>query len=137
MEYFVGAIVTFIAIITIRKMVDRSYEKNSFMKISYSQSNVLELLYPLLPEKIIEVGPPTQASKYYDEVFTKIMIVDNYAYWIKNNTFYSARVVDGEIDKETAKPVDTIGMDKVQLDKMIFIVETLTKGNFDDYRNSR
>jgi len=135
MEYFVGAMITLVAIFAARKIISKQKDNNKII-ISYSQSNVYKLLMPFLPDIKYE-APITQASKYYDQIYTRILVVDGMAYWIKDNTFYSAQMVDGDIDRESATPVDTMAMDKVQLDKMIFIIETLTKGDFDDYRDSR
>jgi hypothetical protein len=134
MEYFAGAMITLVAILATRKIIGMQRDSNKII-ISYSQSNVYNLIAPFLPN--IQAEPPiTQASRHHDRIYTRIMMVDNKAYWIKDNTFYTANIVKGDIDRETAKPVDTMAMDKVQLDKMIFIIETLTKGDFDDYRNS-
>lgn len=135
MEYFAGAIITLIVILITRKFIVNERRNNRIL-INYSQSNVHDLIAPFLP-KILHKPVVTQSSKYYDKIHTKILMVGNKAYWIKDNTFYSADVVRGEINHDTTKPVDTMAMDKVQLDKMIFIIETLTKGDFDDYRNSR
>ena len=41
------------------------------------------------------------------------------------------------MDKESAEKVDTIHMDKVQLDKMLFIMDKLREGIDDDSRGSR
>jgi hypothetical protein len=65
----------------------------------------------------------------------RMIFTEDKAYWIKDNAFYEAKVVDGEIDKENAKVVDTMAMDKVELDKMIFIVEKLTEGIKNDFGN--
>jgi hypothetical protein len=40
------------------------------------------------------------------------------------------------IDKDSAEQVDTISMDKVQLDKMLFIMDKLREGINDDSRGS-
>ena len=68
-----------------------------------------------------------QSKNHLNESHIKVIINKGMAYWIKNNLFYTARVVDGEIDKENAKVVDTMGMDKVELDKMLFIIDQLRK----------
>ena len=136
MEYFVGAVLTLVAVAVTRFFVAKDNEKSGGIEISYSQSNVYNLIRPFLPEKLLRQVPPSQSSKHYDKIFTKILIDGDSAYWIKDNTFFTAAIIDGDIDKESAKQVDTMAMDKVQLDKMIKIIETLTKGNFNDYRNS-
>jgi len=137
MDYFVGAVVTLVVIVVTRLFITADIKKNNKIEVVYSQSNVYELIRPFIPNNIVREVEPTQSTKHYDKTFTKIMVVDDKAYWIKDNTFFTASFVDGEVDRENATPVDTMAMDKVQLDKMIFIIETLTKGNFNDYRDSR
>jgi len=80
--------------------------------------------------------PRTQSVKHQEGSETKVIVVDNEAYWIKNNTFYKAPLFDHKIDKDSAEKVDTTNMDKVQLDKMLFIVDKLTEGTSDDSRGS-
>ena len=63
--------------------------------------------------------------------------MDSKAYWIKDNVFYSADMApDGTVDKDTTQKVDTFSLNKVQLDKMVFIVDRLTEGLDDDSRYS-
>ena len=59
------------------------------------------------------------------------------AYWIKDNQFYQSNINEQGIDKENSRVVDTMGMDKVQLDKMLFIMDKLREGINDDSRGSR
>ena len=78
----------------------------------------------------------TQAFKHNDKQTIRVVIHDNTAYWMQNNQFLSANVVDGMVDQETAKPVDTMSMSEVELDKISFIVEKLTEGQKNDRGNS-
>ena len=79
----------------------------------------------------------TQSKMHYDKTNVKVIILDNQAYWIKDNIFYKAPLDGQSIDKESAEQVDTIHMDKVQLDKMLFIMDRLREGKTDDSRGSR
>lgn len=78
----------------------------------------------------------TQSKIHYDKTNVKVIILDNNAYWIKDNIFYRAPIDGQSIDKESAEQVDTIHMDKVQLDKMLFIMDKLREGINDDSRGS-
>lgn len=78
----------------------------------------------------------TQSKMHYDKANVKVIIVDNQAYWIKDNIFYKAPLEGQSIDKDSAEQVDTIHMDKVQLDKMLFIMDKLREGINDDSRGS-
>jgi len=79
----------------------------------------------------------TQSKLHHDKTNIKVIIFDNEAYWIKDNIFYKAPLVNELIDKEAANQVDTMGMDKVQLDKMLFIMDKLREGIENDSRRSR
>jgi hypothetical protein len=78
----------------------------------------------------------TQSKMHYDKTNVKVIILDNQAYWIKDNIFYKAPIDGQSIDKESAEQVDTMHMDKVQLDKMLFIMDKLREGINDDSRGS-
>jgi hypothetical protein len=79
----------------------------------------------------------TQSQKHLKENNINVIIVDNEAFWIKNNIFYKAQMSDQGVDKNTTQEVDTIAMDKIQLDKMLFIMDKLREGIDDDSRSSR
>jgi hypothetical protein len=136
MDYFVGAVVTFVILIIFRFFVNKEINQSNKIEISYSQTNVYELIRDYMP-KISRQKKDTQASKYNSKLYLKIFVVGKNAYWIKENTFYMADIVEDEIDQDTTRPVDTMSMDKVQLNEMMFIVEKLTKGNTNDSWNSR
>lgn len=65
-----------------------------------------------------------------DDRYLKVAIVEDKAYWVVNNVFYEADVVDEEILKEDAKPVDAFDMDFKQVTKMMTILD-----NIQDWKN--
>jgi len=92
---------------------------------------------PFMPSNVdMKYMQKTQSSRYIDSITIKVVFLDNKAYWIKDNTFYVADVRNHQIQHETATKVDTMSMDRVQLDKIILVVEKLTKGEANDNRNS-
>ena len=104
----------------------------------YSQSHIHMLILPLLPEiRKYKKKTITQSSKHEEKTNVKVVIMDNKAYFIKNGTFYCADMHGTEIDGANATSVDTMAMDKVQLDKMLFIMDQLRDGNRDDSGDSR
>ena len=66
----------------------------------------------------------------------RVMFLEDKAYWIKDNAFFTANVFDGIIDEESTSRVDIMGMDDVQLKEMSFIVDKLTEGIDDENRYS-
>jgi hypothetical protein len=137
MEYFLGSAITMLAMFITTRLI-------SFNKVSskrdiprYSQSHIHMLILPLLPEiRKYKKKMITQSSKHEEKTNVKVVIMDNKAYFIKNGTFYCADMHGTEIDGANAVSVDTMGMDKVQLDKMLFIMDQLRDGKKNDSGDS-
>ena len=118
-------------------------ERQSFISpefLKYSQSYAHQLMAPYLPtnKDLARIqGRTTQSRRHDSNSHLRVLISKDKAYWIKNNAFYTADVESGEVVKETTRRVDTMGMDKVQLDEMVFIVDQLTRGLEDDSSSAR
>jgi hypothetical protein len=87
------------------------------------------LIAPVLdyvPKDRVKIN--TQSSKFVEDSYIRVVIVESSAYWIKDQALYTADVSEGAVDKSTTRRVDTMAMDKVQLDKTLFIVEKLREG---------
>lgn len=136
MEYLIGSAVTIIVYIVAHKVAKKEMMKglNRF-EIVYSQSHIYELIKPFL-EYAPPIGPgtPRQTENYVRDAYLKVMVVNSKAYWIKNNALFVADVLEGEVRKETTKEVDTMSMNRIELNEMIFIVEKLREES-DDYRS--
>ena len=117
-------------------------ERQSFISpefLKYSQSYAHQLMMPYLPtnkDLIRSRGRTSQSKKHDSASQLRVLISKDKAYWIKNNAFYMADVESGEVVKETTRQVDIMGMDKVQLDEMVFIVDQLTRGLENDSSNT-
>jgi len=140
MEYFLGSLVTFVTIIAVGKIF-KSKEKDLLISdfLRYSQSYSHDLVKPFLPTNLELArlsSKPSQSENHDRKQKIKVIMIKNKAYWIKNNAFYNAEIQNGEILKETTSQVDIMGMDKVQLEEMVFIVEELTRGLKNDSGNT-
>jgi hypothetical protein len=71
----------------------------------------------------------TQSIDYVQKTNVRAIVVDDQIYWIAGNEFYTADVVDGNVEENTTRLVDTMTMDKVQLNKIMFIVDKLREGD--------
>jgi hypothetical protein len=128
----IGITVTLLLIVYV--LILKNSIKNNRQPI-ISQS-MLQYRYSSRKNNSRRIKSKTQSKLHYDKTNIKVIIFDNDAYWIKDNIFYKAPLVDELIDKEAAEQVDTIHMDKVQLDKMLFIMDKLREGINDDSRGS-
>jgi predicted ribosome-associated RNA-binding protein Tma20 len=85
---------------------------------------------------IEKINRKSQSKIRQEKENVRVIIVENEAYWIKDNGFYTAPMVDNLISKDSAIQVDTSTMDKVQLDKMLFILDKLREGISNDSRGA-
>ena len=138
MEYFLGSAITMLAMYVTTRLIAYNKVKNKKDIPRYSQSHIHMLILPLLPEiRKYKKKMITQSSKHEEKTNVKVVIMDNKAYFIKNGTFYCADMHGTEIDGANATSVDTMAMDKVQLDKMLFIMDQLRDGKKNDSGDSR
>ena len=132
MEYVVGAVLTLVIVATTNKLINKQLKGEKRTVVRYSQSHIYSVVAPMM----FGFGGPipkrsTQSYNYQEEAYTRVVVVDGCAYWIKENTFYTAEVVDGIVNKESTKEVDAMSMNDVELKKMLVIVETLREGGND------
>jgi hypothetical protein len=75
---------------------------------------------------------PTQSANHEKSIHLKVLFIGEEAYWIKENALFIADQEDGIVKEDTARRVDTMGMNSVQLDRLIYIVDVLNEGNEND-----
>lgn len=137
MEYFLGSAITLLAMFITTRLVSSPTLKIKDNPFRYSQSHIHMLILPLVPEiKNYKKPIVSQSRKHEEKTNIKVVIFDNKAYFVKDGTFYCADVDGKNIDSSTATLVDTMGMDKVQLDKMLFIMDQLRDGKKNDSGDS-
>jgi len=136
MEYILGSIITLISFFIFNKMTKKIISEKMHIPI-FSQSRKLELIKNYL----INVTSPIEETKTQSRENAKknsikaFFWADN-VYWIENGFLVTAKLNNDKIDETTKKKVDTHSLDKVELDKITFIVDKLTEGNKDDSGNS-
>lgn len=131
MQYIIGflsALVFVYLLVQIQDRYDILSERLELVRSSQSRNH--ELINKHMPKE--NKKPERQSSRHEQTTNIRVIIMDNQAYWIKDNVFYTADILRGNVDKETTRRVDTMTMDKVQLDKMIFIIDKLKEEAFND-----
>jgi hypothetical protein len=132
MKYFLAIGLTLLAAWSIIRL--NGYKISKTLKnIKYSQSDINESVRHLIPRKLNNKEKiESQSAKHAASTMIKIIVIDNKAYWVKDNVFYFADADNGDIVSPTAEPVDISAMSKKDIDKMLFILDNLRKGNVDD-----
>jgi hypothetical protein len=139
MEFLLGFVLAFCTTLFVKRYIltEDLFKANRLGKIIYRQSHIFSLIAPAIPYMpAAKMLKPTQSFLNDEKNKQRMIFTEDKAYWIKNNAFYEAALLEnGEIDNSTTKVVDTMTMDKVELDKMIFIVQKLTEGTRNDFGN--
>lgn len=104
-----------------------------FAKIAYTQSDIHQIVKHFLPKDLFEMPKLlSQARKHTRSNTVKVLVIEDQAYWVHDNMFYVADTVEGLVNPDTVRPVDTHNMSKRDIDKMLFILDSLKNGNSDD-----
>jgi len=132
MIYILIVGLTFIVSWLIIKVIRKNARK-SFSKTLYRQSDIHSLMKYFFSLNINNnEKPPSQLTKRRERDMIKVIVMGNLAYWVSENIFYVAEAIDGEVIPQTAKPVDTNSMSRRDLDKMLFILDSLKNGKKND-----
>jgi hypothetical protein len=140
-EYFLGFLVAIAMLVLLRFLVPRIIKSNPIQKIKYSQTHIHNIIKDNLPEYLfLPIRKPRQTINHDKSVNLKVLFFEKEAYWIKGNALFIADQEDGVVKEDTARRVDTMGMNRVQLEKVMYIVDILNEGNQNDSgypRNNR
>jgi len=131
MNYII-VLLTSIAFCAIIILMNKKRSK-SFNKVLYRQSDMHNILKDFFFKDIFDDKVIASQSKIWKEKqTTRVVIIDQRAYWVSNNMFYVGDTVDGKVRPETGKPLDTTKMSKREVDKMLFILDNLKNGKIND-----
>ena len=132
MKYFIGFGLTFLVSLAIIILMNRKISKK-MSRTLYSQKDTHELFkYFFSIDSSNNKKRLSQLTKHTEKSMIKVMVIGQEAYWVSDNTFYVAKAIDGEVEAGSAEPVDIENMSKNDINKMLFILDSLQNGNTDD-----
>lgn len=67
----------------------------------------------------------SQSQKIRKSKTFTVAIVDNKAYWVHNNIFYEANVIDGYVDKDAAQPIDAYKLSPKKFRELLDILDSI------------
>jgi hypothetical protein len=128
MEYLLVIGLTLIVSWSIIKISNK--KRITFLKkIKYRQSDVYEMIKNVIPrQKFDKPKFITQSQKHIQKNMLRVVIAEGKAYWILDNVFYTANAINGRVDENTIKQINFENMSKIELDKMLSILDDLKQG---------
>jgi hypothetical protein len=132
MLYFAVAVLTIVVFYCIL-IFSSKINKKKYKKHVYKQSDMHEMLKVFFNKDINNTSSLTsQLKKRKGEKTTKVIILGSSAYWVSENVFYVGLAVDGKAKPETGVPLDTSELSKTDINKLLFILDTLKGGKAND-----
>jgi len=129
MEYAFVAAITIILSFFIVSFID-SKRKIPLNRVMYRQSDNHEFLKKFFSRQTDQLEKTTQSQIRQKKNTTKLLVTEeDKAYWVVDNIFYTANVINGIPDFDNAVPIDTSDMSQNELDKMLFILDNLDRGD--------
>ena len=131
MEYFLYLLLTIVFVLGIIVIITKKYNR-LFNKKVYRQSDMHNMLKIFFNRDIGSKKTFSQFEKRKEKNITKVVILGDKAYWVIDNTFYVGSAVNGEAKPETGVPLDTTRLSKLDIDKLLFILDSLKGGKTND-----
>ena len=128
MELFIIACLTTALVIAIIKTRQKRIKMR---RITFRQSILHQVVKHMMPTNAEYKRDNTKrqsVERSRERVVRVIKTPDSKAYWVKDNIFYCAEVIDGEFDPQEALPVDTTYLSKREVDKLLHILDNLKNG---------
>lgn len=95
----------------------------SIMKSQSTIHNIIKDVIPKLNKPSTEIK--SQSRNYMSERMIKVVAIEGKAYWVKDNIFFAANMINGKVDPSSTHEINTLDMSKNDIDKMLFILDKL------------
>ena len=82
----------------------------------------LEDILSRIPQKENEL---TQMEKVQRQNIIRVAIVNEKAYFVHENTFYTAALINGEVDRSSASPINAFDMSKKEMNMLLSILDNM------------
>jgi hypothetical protein len=118
-----------LTILTVFAILNSRKKKVSLKKVALSQVDLHGIVKGLIPSNAyLRRKKSSQMIDHIKKNITKVMATpDQKVYWVKDNEFLYADLVDGGFNPAEARLVETHEMSKEDVKKMLFILDNLTK----------
>ena len=135
MQYLIASGLTLVVSWAILVIIKKRNNKK-YLSLSYRQSDMHEILKYFFSLNVQEKDKPlSQFQKRLDKSMLKVIVAEDQAYWVLDNVFYVADALDNQVDPETARPVNVENMSRLEMEKMLFILDSLKDGEVKNDRS--
>lgn len=131
MRHLILVLLTLIAFSCIL-IVANKFTKKSYSKKIYRQSDMHEMLKRFFSNGLSVETKSSQMIKRKDKLSTKVIILEDKAYWVVDNVFYVGDAVNGSVKPESGEPIITSGLSSKEINKLLFILDNLKNGKTND-----
>jgi hypothetical protein len=69
--------------------------------------------------------PSSQLDRLRKRNIIKVAIIDNRAFWVHDNKFYTSNIVDGRIDDEHAEEINAYSLSDNEMNLLLEVLDNL------------
>lgn len=70
-------------------------------------------------------SPKSQLDRIRKKNIIRVAVSGKKAYWVHDNVFYEADVVEGRINNQDAKPIDAHSLSSKELNRLLMILDSM------------
>lgn len=129
MKYIIVSSLTFAISMAIIKYMS-TVHYNNYRRSTIRQSNnyLINNMFNV-NRKTKNSKPISQLRKYNIQNTVKAIVMNDKAYWVVDNVFYTADAHDKDIDPASIKPIDIENISKEEVEKLLSILDNLKDRN--------
>lgn len=136
MDFVLGFLLTVFCLYVLSRIYKNKVASEPKFKIRYGQSYKFDLTkWSYFPPYESKKKRNSQSQNHLEKSTTRVLVLENQAYWIAEGGLHTANIVDGSLDTNSTKRVDTMGMDEVELKRIIYVIDQLNEGTQNDSGN--
>ena len=136
MKYLIFLNLTIILLSSILIIKVLIHKKQSSRHV-HRQSDMHNMLKKFFTFNINNEKKSSQFNKRKEKDITKVVMLNDKAYWVIDNIFYSSDLIDGKVIPENGSPVDTSIMSTKEINMLLFILDKIKDGSYNDSGGSR
>lgn len=97
----------------------------SFVSFDPGENLIPSDMEQMLKSPMIRQKEETQMDKIRKKNIIRVAIVNDKAYFVHENTFYTAALINGEVDRSSASPINAFDISKREMKMLLSILDNM------------
>ena len=98
---------------------------NIFLSNQEEEEGPTDIVSKIVNAPKIKEKKESQLEKIRSKNIIRVAIVNDKAYFVHENTFYTAALINGEVDRSSASPINAFDMSKKEMKMLLSILDNM------------